>query len=427
MRITLIDGAGSGPASDRIVAALGIRASQTRLHRLEQELVAPCRGTFGCWTDHPGVCGTRDHAHAILADLLDCDVVAWVTRPRFGAWDPLTKGVLDRSLGLLAPVLETGPDGATRPKKRYDHYPRWAVFAIGGGRAEERKLFRRLVERTVANLDTAPWVRFFDDSAAVAGMDAAVGEALAVRGPAAPERAPANDWLHREGVPRTDGARHALVWVGSAKPARTSTSEALGRAFAERLVARGWTMEVLAGVPAAQHPERLIEAVQRADLVIPASPIYVDTLPGIVLEGLARLVDAPRERRAAWLPIVQCGLPEVAHTVLAVEALQHAVGERGDVWCGHLAMGQGGLLHGRPPADVGRPGVRLDAALDEAAAAIDAGQPVPSSVTAAFARPPLPDAVYRTASRAGWLWRALRSGAIGRLDAQPLLGGVERP
>ncbi|MEO0606044.1 MAG: hypothetical protein AAF211_31740, partial [Myxococcota bacterium] len=314
MRITLIDGAGSGPASDRLVAALGIRASTLHLHRLAEETVAPCRGCFECWTDHPGICSTRDHANAILADLMASDVVAFVTRPRFGAWDARTKAVLDRSIGLVSPFFET-IEGETHHRGRYDRYPSWMVFAVGGGRAEERKLFRTLVRRNVVNLHTsAPWIDFFDEDAPLARMDAAVGDALAVmQKPATTDFVsvpPLEDWLGREGVPRHDDGspRHVVVWVGSAKPAGTSTSEALGRALADRLVAKGWTAEVVAGLPTAKRPERLRAAVERADLVIPTAPVYVDALPAIVLDGLAHLVDRPSERRTHWLPIVNNGI-----------------------------------------------------------------------------------------------------------------------
>ncbi|MEM6930683.1 MAG: hypothetical protein AAF602_27365, partial [Myxococcota bacterium] len=320
MRITLIDGAGSGPASDRLVAALGIRASTLRLHRLGEETregqLSPCGGGFECWTDHPGVCSTRDQANAILADLMACDAVAFVTRPRFGAWDARTKAVLDRSLGLLSPFFETS-DGETHPRGRYDHYPSWMVFAVGGGRAEERKRFRTLVHRNVMNLHAeAPWVAFFDEDAPLASMDAAVGEALAAIGkPSTSSFAglpPLDERLGREGVGRHDDGtpRHVVVWVGSAKPVGTSTSEALGRALADRLLAKGWTAEVLAGGATAKDPERLLAAVGRADLVIPTAPVYVDALPAIVLGGLAFLADRPSRRRTHWLPIVQCGLPE---------------------------------------------------------------------------------------------------------------------
>ena len=421
MRITLIDGARSGPASDRIGSALGIRASRLHVHRLEEETVAPCRGSFECWTDHPGVCGTRDHAQFVLQDLLAADVVAWVTRPRFGAWDARSKGVLDRSLGLLLPVLETTPDGETRARTRYPHYPRWIVFAVGGGRAEQRKLFRRLVGRNVANLRAEPpWIEFFDDEVPLASMDAAVERALAAPEPGlGVKRPPASDWLSREGVPGGDRSRHVLVWVGSAKAPGASSSEALGRALAERLVARGWTMEVIGGLSAAREPDRLIAAVERSDLVVPTAPVYVDTLPGIVLAGLGQLVDRRALRRTAWLPIVQCGLPELSHTALAVETFQHAVGDRGDAWCGHLAMAQGEMLQGRSPGEVSRARHQVQA-LDEAAEAIDVGHPLPGSVTAEFGRTTIPSSLYRAAGRAGWLWRALRSGSLGQLEAQPL-------
>ncbi|MEM6931089.1 MAG: hypothetical protein AAF602_29410, partial [Myxococcota bacterium] len=113
------------------------------------------------------------------------------------------------------------------------------------------------------------------------------------------------------------------------------------------------------------------------------------------------------------------GLPELTHTVLAVDILQHAIGERGDAWVGHLAMSQGEVLQGRAPARVGRAVRTQRAALDDAAASLDLGQPLPLEVTRAFGRPPLPSSLYRAAGQAGWLWRALWAGAIHRMDDRP--------
>ena len=60
-------------------------------------------------------------------------------------------------------------------------------------------------------------------------------------------------------------------------------------------------------------------------LCILATPVYVDCLPALVLAALDRLGAAEVwERRPVLLPIVQCGFPELSHTVLALEVLAAA-------------------------------------------------------------------------------------------------------
>lgn len=423
MRITLIDSVGPSAVADRIAAAVGIRSARMTTHRLADEPVAPCRGGFACWTDHPGVCTFRDHAAPMVEDLISGDAVAFVTRPRFGTWDPGTKAVLDRSINLLSPFFEVS-HGETQRVARYERYPKWMVFAVGPLRADERRMFETLVHRNVVNLHShAPWLGFIDEDMPLAAIDAKVGAALATLATPNPdpfrEVPDTGELLHREGLPRSDDPRRVLIWIGSAKPDGESTSEALGRALGERLTKRGWSMEVITGVSAAKHPERLSAAVARADLVVPTTPVYIDTLPTVVLQGLHHLADHPTDKRVAWMPIVQCGFPEISYTRLAIDAFQRVAGFRGDTWVGHLAMGQGELLRGRSPDALGPAARPQSDALDRAAAAIDEGRPVSRAIASRFAEHVVPDAVYRKAGEAGWMWRAWRQGVASRLRDTP--------
>ncbi|MEN0060943.1 MAG: hypothetical protein AAGA48_02275 [Myxococcota bacterium] len=425
MHITLLNGVGSSPSSDRIAAAVGIRASRLTVHDLASPPFRPCDGCARCLVEHPGFCahlGEVPSANRVLEDIMAADLVVIVTRPRFGVWDYAVKAMLDRALALGTPFIE----GGIR-QRRYDRYPRWAVFALGTQRAAGRSLFLRAARATASSvLPGGPWVRFIEPDVPLATLDALAGEALGSPARAAqPEpRETVSHWLVRRGVPRGTGPRHAVVWVGSGKPSRTSTSEALGRALAERLRARGWTFEVLPMTAPNADPDRFVASLQRADLVIPAAPVHHGTLPASVIQGLGVAVDEPSPERTAWLPIVQCGLPEVRHTTLAIEILQRAVGERGDAWVGHLAMGQGEALRGQSPDGRGVWGRELALALDAAADAVHAGQPLSDSIIERSARPLMPAMVYRAAHRAIWWWRAARLGTLDRLADQPFRTGL---
>jgi NAD(P)H-dependent FMN reductase len=72
-----------------------------------------------------------------------------------------------------------------------------------------------------------------------------------------------------------------VLLVGSAKPAGTSTSEALGRYLFARLAERRVATTVLfVGRSPASHAERrLVAALADANLFVLATPVYVDSLP----------------------------------------------------------------------------------------------------------------------------------------------------
>ncbi|HJL18162.1 MAG TPA: hypothetical protein RMH99_21035 [Sandaracinaceae bacterium LLY-WYZ-13_1] len=432
MRITLLDALADDTTSARVRTGLSEAGVLGADHRLRGERFAPCQGCFQCWVEHPGTCRAKDAANGVMRDVIEADAILWLTRPRFGAWDPVAKVALDKTIGLLLPFFGT-VEGETHHLRRYPRYPRWAVLASVPPTTpdDEREAFRLLVERNALNLhEHAPRVSFVPtDADATTVREAARGLVGALEAPSAPVfpqlapfEAPATAVRGPAETPR-----HAVIWVGSAKPAGTSTSEALGAALEARLAAEGWTTErlhvartVKLGRGAAP---KLVEAARRADLLVLASPVYFDALPSIVLAGLAALADADLGDEApALLPIVQCGFPELAHTALAVEVAHRAAAEAGMPWAGHLALGGGGALHGANLDEATGKAARQVEALDEVAAALDAGRPVPAEATDAFATPILSPRLYRAVGQVGWLARALKEGAATHLWDRPFEG-----
>ncbi len=93
----------------------------------------------------------------------------------------------------------------------------------------------------------------------------------------------------------------ALLLIGSAKPTGESTSEALGAYLLQRLVERGFTTEIRHAARAMRTQDRtqeLLQAVDRADLLVLAFPLYVDSLPYLVTRALERIA---AHRRGAGL------------------------------------------------------------------------------------------------------------------------------
>lgn len=432
--ITLMGGLEPGPTASAVREGLEAEGVLGAFHALGDDRFAPCRGCFGCWIDTPGTCAVRDDANDVMRDIINADAVLWTTRVTSGCWHPVTKAALDRSIGLLSPFFRK-MRGETHHVRRYRHYPRWGVLAVTEDRTTEaeRALFARLVARNALNLHAGtPWVGFVPADATPGTVRTAVAEAVAaLRAPHGevpepfPELAPAAQRPDARGIPpQLDRPRHITLWIGSAKPTGESTSEALGRALVARLEDRGWTAEPLYSARAVRlkrrRDPRLVAAVRRADLVVLASPVYVDALPALVLEGFQAIErDGLGGTRPALLPIVNCGFPELQHTALAVEIAALAAGRAGMDWAGHLALGGGGMIDGRSLESLGGRAHAQAEALDAAAEALDAGRPIPQSVADRFADAPISDALYRLAGQAGWLVAAAEHGALADLWKRP--------
>jgi hypothetical protein len=218
----------------------------------------------------------------------------------------------------------------------------------------------------------------------------------------------------------------AVLLVGSAKPTGASTSEALGTYLLERLAARGLqteTRHVARALRTEARTQELLHAVDRADLVVLAFPLYVDSLPYLATAALERIAThrqaQPSPAPASFLAIANCGFPEARHNTTALAICQQFAGAAGYTWAGGLALGAGGALSGRRLVDVRGMARNVLAALDATAAALAAGEPVPAQAIELMARPILPTRAYVLLGGLGWLAQARRHRVLTRLGARP--------
>jgi hypothetical protein len=159
------------------------------------------------------------------------------------------------------------------------------------------------------------------------------------------------------------------------------------------------------------------------DLLVIATPLYIDSLPSLVTRTLEAI--ATDRRSLASSPpltvtmIVNCGFPEARHcsVAAAIGALfSRATGAR---WAGALQLGGGGTVDGRPLSEAGSVVRHLPAALDKACAMLADGRAIPPESMAAFRQPLMPTTLYMAAGDAGWLWTAAHEGALTKLWRRP--------
>ncbi|MGF1510956.1 MAG: NAD(P)H-dependent oxidoreductase [Myxococcota bacterium] len=217
--------------------------------------------------------------------------------------------------------------------------------------------------------------------------------------------------------------RRACLVVGSPRPRGRSTSESLARELMKRLQTAGVDCDLFYASSASRagaEQEALMKALSDSELLVLASPIYVNSLPSPVtalLEGIGERF--PRDGHLHMAALLNCGFPEAMHCHLAFRVCKAFCRRTGILWLGALEVGGGGVVDGRPLSDVGDPVKGLARGLDETAQALARGEPIPQSAREAASQPLLQPWLYRVIGNIGWLMAGIKAGTITRLWARP--------
>jgi NAD(P)H-dependent FMN reductase len=222
-------------------------------------------------------------------------------------------------------------------------------------------------------------------------------------------------------------ARHVLFLNGSPKPG-ASSSRALGGYVLGRLVESGFdtaSLHLHTAVRTDEGRQQLIAAVDGADTIVLASPLYVDSLPAPTIRAL-EIIGAHRQGLSnptapAMIAIVNSGFPEPAQSLTALAICRLFARASRMQWLGGLPIGGGGMIGGRPVRDVRPKLTRLIKALDLTATAIVERHPLPDEVAKLLSRPPVPARFYSAIADLGFRQEVRRKGLKDRLMNQPYL------
>ncbi len=226
--------------------------------------------------------------------------------------------------------------------------------------------------------------------------------------------------------------KRALLLVGSPR-APKSNSEMLGAYLMSRLAERGLeptTARVGRTMPDRARLDEIAEAVEAADLVVIAAPLYVDCVPAQLTRVLEDLAERRRAAKASepvetrepspgLTVILNCGFPEAHHNNTALRIYETFARQAGMTWLGGVGMGMGEMLDRRPLDAAPRPVERIRRAIDLAAESLADGRPLPEQVQELIARPSIPRWLYNVMADRSWRKQAKRHGTSGQLDAQP--------
>jgi len=392
-----------------------------------------CQGEFDCWIRHPGRCKIDDGEQAIAQAVPSADALVFLGPVVFGGFGYALKRAIDRLICLITPFFEKR-NALTHHERRYERYPGlYAVGLLPSADAGQQATFEALNDANAINFfapgrnarilcEDQPelWAHSLTELLA---HDSVPGASIVDR-----------EALHHElvEVARADELaprgpiRTAALLVGSAKAKGTSASEHLARALTGRLEAHGVACELHFATEFVHERAAAIAAAQAlaaAELLILATPLYVDALPSLATHALELIARARLHGKdqARFVPLINCGFPEPEHTRTAVRIARHFADTAGYGFAGALPLGGGGTVTpDRDLADPRPPLTHLVRALTLAADALANGDSVPEAALGEIVTPPLPDSVYRLVGDLGFRWQAHRLGtAQAELRATP--------
>jgi multimeric flavodoxin WrbA len=390
---------------------------------LRDKKIGNCAGDFFCWIRNPGMCNTDDDNRDIAAAVINSDLQVYLTPITFGGYSSALKRAVDHQIQNIAPFFAK-VNGETHHAPRYGKYPDFLVIGWQEqADAQAEAVFRHLTWRNALNFYAKRSVTGVVLASQTDGeITAAVqGWLKGIHNGTKPHavKLPINGQAASGAVE----IRRAVLLVGSPRT-KKSTSHSLGGYLFDKLGAQNIQTETVflhTTLRSAKKSQKMLEAIDAADLVLLAFPLYVDSLPAPVMEALERIAAhrAGASTRKLFAAIANCGFPEAKHNDTALAICATFALQAGFEWAGSLSLGAGeGLVHGAALNEMDGRAIPLKQALDLAAAALAQGQAIPAAAQAFLAKPFIPSWLYRLMGGFGWKQQAKEYGAKN-LSARP--------
>ena len=429
MKTLILDGSHSSDVtSDRVLnslqANLEIRGWETQSVTLREKKIGVCAGDFFCWMRSPGVCNTDDDNRIIAEQVIQSDLFILLTPVTFGGFSSQLKRIMDHLIQNISPFFTT-INGEIHHQKRYERYPNLLVIGwMDGPNAQTESIFQQLAHRMSINMNAETTVcGLVTGTQPEADLTTQTGlwlEAIARASSSPIPVLPTETFSSADASP----VKRAVLLVGSPRT-KKSTSASLGGYLFEQLAERNIQTETIQLYTSINSPERtksMLAAIDGADLVVLAFPLYVDTLPAPVTSALEKIA---KHRKLNHTPIrfaaiSNCGFPEAKHTDTALAICAEFARQNGFSWLGSLALGGGqGLVGGTPLKDLDGRVISIKKALELSAIALADGRPIPKSARDLMSKPIIPNWLYKMFGSFGWKQAAKRYGVQKQLSATP--------
>jgi multimeric flavodoxin WrbA len=421
MKTLILDGSQpNDPTSAKIKTSLQAQLTNVETLVLCEQKIGNCAGDFFCWVRSPGICNTNDDNRIIAEKIMQSDLVVYLTPVTFGGYSSALKRMLDHQIQNISPFFAT-IDGEIHHQPRYKNYP--DVLTIGWmdqPNARSEAVFHLLVRRNAINMYATTSVTGLVNQKENLG-DQIQGWLDEIKN-ASSSPAPA---LSKTEIPSaaTAPVRRAALLVGSPRT-KKSTSASLGGYLMEQLNARGVETEIIQVYTSFNSAERTrltLEKLDQVDLIVLAFPLYVDNLPAPVIAALEKFAAHRASVKVAqsFAAIANCGFPEAKHNNTALAICEQFAKEVGMTWLDSLSLGGGeGIVHGVPLNEMDGRALSLKKSLELAATSLALGKPISQQARDIFARPFIPNWMYKLFGGIGWKQQA-KQYVVKDLAARP--------
>ena len=427
MKILILDGSHTNDQQAvNINEALHKHLPDAETIVLRDQRIGNCAGDFFCWVRSPGMCNTDDDNRIIAAKIVQSDLVIYLTPVTFGGYSSELKRMVDHQIQNISPFFKN-VNGEIHHQKRYKQYPN--VLTIGWmdePNAQAEAIFRHLVHRNAINLYAKASVcGLVVGHQSEAALDSKIESWLKAitSGSNSPE--PALPSINTSAIEATP-IKSAVLLVGSPRT-RKSTSASLGGYLFEQLKEHGvetQTIQIYTTINSQVRMDEMYKAIDDADLVLLAFPLYVDSLPAPVIAALEKIAEHRENNQPPirFAAIANCGFPEAHHNDTALAICSEFARQNNFAWMGSLALGGGeGLVHGVPLNEMDGRAIPLKKSLELAAEALANGKPVPQSARDLLTKPVIPTWAYALLGGIGWKQSAKQYGMEKNLKKQPYL------
>ena len=296
--------------------------------------IAHCMGCNQCWLKTPGVCAIKDDYETIIKKLVSADNVWLVSDTKFGFIDYRGKRILDRIMPMLNMYI-VFRDGWMRHQLRY-HSLNVGVIYKGDG---DQQMLEEWCNRTAANLGgRSLGVLALNEasSQATTATDTTVSTATETASTATENAAPA---------PAPEKAEHVIIINGSPRVKKFSNTDKIIQSFALGLEEAGTTHKLYSLSNRSEWDEAR-EAFMNNDHIIIALPLYVECVPGLMLEFLTT-IPTERVRPAKISFILHGGFDEGHQLRLGEQFLKSLPAKLGCTYDGTLVKGGSFMLRMR--------------------------------------------------------------------------------
>jgi multimeric flavodoxin WrbA len=187
----------------------------------------------------------------------------------------------------------------------------------------------------------------------------------------------------------------ALMLIGSPRGER-SNSYTIGKFLAGKLEGQGFATEeafVIKSMNTASGIEDLLALTDEADIIIFATPLYIDSLPSYTIKAMEQIhahrIDKPAKKNQLLVAIVNSGFPEPSHNNIALNIIRNFAQESGLRWGGGVRIGMGEAIGGKPISEKGMTR-KLAKGLSSGAISLSKGQPMSQQDEELASQPFLP-------------------------------------